>query len=126
MKQNIFNFWVLGVFCSCLFFTHCDNSNKTKHPKSNEKNRNMVPYDIRIKLIDYQNNPVSDALVCVTGGPDAFPEIAVLSDNNGYFKLTTGKIAGTYTITVQFQGKKNNFKVEVPQKESLNTLVLGP
>jgi Carboxypeptidase regulatory-like domain len=52
---------------------------------------------------DSHGNPVAQARVYFTGGPEPWPDIAALTDNNGAFSLPAPS-PGTYTIECVAEG----------------------
>jgi hypothetical protein len=52
---------------------------------------------------DSRGNPVAQARVYFTGGPEPWPDIAALTDNNGTFSLSAPS-PGTYTIECVAEG----------------------
>jgi hypothetical protein len=113
------------MFICFLLTSHCTLKQPSTPSVSASPNKNInMSTTIKAKVVSAQNQPIADAVASITEGPDAFPEIAAISDANGLFELTTGTKTGVYTINIYAGGQNQTFKITTPQTSDVETLVM--
>jgi spore germination protein GerM len=117
------NYYTIAVFAYWFSFITCTNNAPAITTKTIENQSDMTSYTVKLKLVDNQDKPIADALASVSAGPASFPEIAVMSDDEGQCKLTCGDKEGVYTVTVFVEGQKKIFNVEASKADSVHLLV---
>lgn len=113
-SQGLWLFYLFSLF-------NCQN--RTAHNSHIENKEMTMPYSIKAQVVDKQKQPIVEAMISVAKGPEAFLQIVLLTDKEGRFLITPVTKTGEYTINVQYRGKEKDFIIEVPQKDSVKTLI---
>ena len=112
--QGLWLFYLFSLY-------NCQN--RTAHNSQIENKEMTMPYFIKAQIVDKQKQPIVEAMISVAKGPEVFLQIVLLTDKEGRFQITDVTKPGDYTINVRYRGKEKDFIIEVPQKDSVKTLI---